>query len=248
MDCSPVTLSPDAFEEACLTGKRGDKQSVTYDRKIPKKAIHLIRNPLDNLVGRMHLFNKHHRDRVPFETSRGGLAAWCKYLDDKYPVDDAFRSVPCQAEWFRYVQWHNLAWETTRTRLQIPVHYLYYDQYASRYNETLRGVLDFLQLSAVSDPLPFHAGKTYQSLFGISHMQAAARAVKESALPEVWKLLEPYFAELNVVEDADDYQSSIQEKKSHVEADLAGKKPPQVAWLLSYPNSVCYIMLCYVML
>jgi hypothetical protein len=211
MDCPPANYlhTPESFQTTCLTGSRfrnnSTKETVTYTRDIPKKAIHLIRNPFDNLVGRMHLFNKHHANEksVPhvFNTTQQGIVSWCHYLDDKYAAKEdktilaSYSHVPCHAEWYRYVQWHNLAWETTRVSLQLPVQYLYYEDYDDeRYNATLYRLLQFLEMRQSASPLAFLAsGKTYQKVFAQEHVQAAKRMVQQLACPEVWKLLERYF-------------------------------------------------------
>jgi len=111
------------FEKACRTGHKYNAdeptgQSTTYDASIPEKAIHLIRNPFDNMVGRMHLSSKlrqqQQMDNGAWEDSKAGLKEWCSYLDTKYrseeraysPELDALferhRSLPCLSEWFRY--------------------------------------------------------------------------------------------------------------------------------------------------
>jgi hypothetical protein len=102
--------------------------------------------------------------------------------------------LPCHADWFRYVQWHNRAIEMT-TEQQIPVHYLFYEDYSTKYNETLHDLLDFLNLvpTANVDPLPFQAGKTYLDLYSPEEIQAATRFVRTMATPACWNLLKRYF-------------------------------------------------------
>ncbi|KAL7575230.1 hypothetical protein ACA910_018713 [Epithemia clementina (nom. ined.)] len=144
-----------------------------------QKAIHLIRNPFDNLVARWHLSQKLEikrwrsspstfsttsrsttdRNRHHFGSS---FAGWCRALDAKaareelaadsmLPPDfvDRYQAVPCHVEWFRYIQWHNMAYWMTTQQLQIPVHYLYYEQLgaagrANNSTQTLEQVLAFL--------------------------------------------------------------------------------------------------------
>lgn len=63
MDCPPTAylLDPEPFQQSCLLSQRSYNAtafySVLYSPDIPKRAVHLIRNPFDNLVGRMHLFD-----------------------------------------------------------------------------------------------------------------------------------------------------------------------------------------------
>jgi hypothetical protein len=215
MDCGPSTYlhTPDSFETACLTGQKlhqGFVQSVTYERDIPAKAIHLIRNPFDNLVGRMHLAVKHHLQRgheaaenyaADYTTTSQGIEAWCAYLDDKYKEQDSatpqlsgFMHVPCRAEWYRYIQWHNLAYNTHSDRLDLPVHYLYYDNYTTAYDETVQEVMKFLELPpTVHEFHPFVPGKTYGSLFTVEQAGAAANMVRGLASPPVWQRLQHFF-------------------------------------------------------
>jgi hypothetical protein len=63
-----------------------------------------------------------------------------------------YQSVPCHAEWFRYIQWHNMAYATTKELLHLPVHYLYYDDYTKDFNKTVQALLvDTLQYTAISN-------------------------------------------------------------------------------------------------
>lgn len=206
MDCSPSTYlhTAESFETACLTGQRQGKVKVTYDPSIPQRAVHLLRNPIDNMVGRMHLFNKHHRaDRLnDFNTSLVGIEAWCDYLDEKYAAKESshevlrnYSHVPCHAEWYRYIQWHNLAWQVSRERLQLPVHYLYYEDYGTRATETIQELMEFLRETAVAPMLEFRvSSKKYRDFLADSHIEAATKMMQELALPGVWKLLERYLA------------------------------------------------------
>lgn len=210
MDCPPTAylLDPEPFQQSCLLSQRSYNAtafySVLYSPDIPKRAVHLIRNPFDNLVGRMHLFDKHRvrdPDRPQFNTTEEGLAEWCQYLDHKYhPLDirsgqiKPYIHVPCHAEWFRYVQWHNRAWQVTQN-LSLPVHYLYYDDYAGpNYTKALTDLLEFLELPRQTEQsLRFLPSHTYRTLFSEDHAKAAMEMVQQLAEPAVWKLLAKYF-------------------------------------------------------
>jgi len=99
MDCK-VESSYNDFDEHCRTAQIPGGLTTVYSRDIPKRAIHLIRDPFDNLIGRMHLYNKLNKKRrhddsfVPFNTTSEGLTQWCSYLDGKYPIE-SFAEVPC---------------------------------------------------------------------------------------------------------------------------------------------------------
>lgn len=83
------------FEEACRTGKRmihGTKVTSTYDGQhvvAIKRVVHLIRNPFDNTVARLHLrerrwarhpnpkyFNRIHT----FNATLDGFRAYCQWM------------------------------------------------------------------------------------------------------------------------------------------------------------------------
>ena len=258
MDCSPQGYihTTDSFDESCRTGQRNDngtKTTVTYSSSIPKKAIHLIRNPFDNLVGRMHLAAKV-KSKRPNESKeliskltsdQQGLSNWCAYLDSKYKEKEIksgneylqkYQEVPCHAEWFRYIQWHNRAIEVTQ-RLELPVYYLYYDNYTLNYEDTVNEVFDFLEVKRVQTPVEFRTGKTYDSFFSPEHAEGAARMAKDMATPEAWRLLKHFFAKWlkdDTLKTKENAMLSFGAEKE--------KSRPQVAWLMSFPNSVRIIL------
>ena len=61
------------------------------------KIVHLMRNPFDNIVARMHMFVKKHRNAKKvddlhdapdydsiFNDTHEGVAAWCEFVDDMF--------------------------------------------------------------------------------------------------------------------------------------------------------------------
>ena len=216
MDCPPKMYripSAQEFEKECRSGSirntTDHSEHMEYPRTRVKKAIHLIRDPFDNLIGRLHLSVKRKRRQGKSEDEiKDNLSDWCQYLDSKAQKEerssglfppgyiDNFQHVPCHVEWFRYIQWHNLAFQSTRMKpFEIPVHYLYYDDYANDYNATVAAVLDFLELEEyntgkVKDFVP---GKSYRQLFTVEHQIQAKAMAKVLAMPAVWDLIRHYF-------------------------------------------------------
>ena len=164
-----------SFELACRTGNRRNfinntrtrPDLVTYDDDVVQRAIHLTRNPFDNIVARLHLDlrkweTKGDRDGKiwNFTSDREGLKAWCAHMDEKSrrgeedfrlidsELIDMENGLPCHAEFFRYIQWHNQAIEVTR-KLKLPVLYLFYENYTNNFDETVSNVLDFLNMERV---------------------------------------------------------------------------------------------------
>jgi hypothetical protein len=232
-DCRDLVVSLDEFVAGC-SETRADRRAEPrgYDPGlVVAKAVHLFRDPLDNLVSRKHLGVRARQGRdgagtdaaannsssiewgsgtVVASDTPEGLLAWCRYLDESviglaagwssFPADfrEAFRSVPCASDLFRYVQWHNRAIEAAR-RLRLPVHYVHYEDYSGAYEETVRGLLDFLELdmtgAGFARALPFDGrNKSYHDLFrhGGFSMTATAAYLRRLATNETWQHLRRY--------------------------------------------------------
>jgi hypothetical protein len=190
-DCKTFFVARDDFRAGC-----GESHVAPHDKNyynataLVKKAVHLFRNPFDNLVSRKHLgvqirqrdMGRWNGDEDVIATDTPeGLLAWCQFVDSSVvnravgwsatsaEFRSLFRSIPCAAEIYRYVQWHNRAIEATQA-LQLPVHYMYYEDYSNAYNETVLGLLNFLELNMTREgfdaALQFDAGqKSYDGLF-----------------------------------------------------------------------------------
>jgi len=123
--------NPRSFELGCRTRIRNVEmengtivsETGEYDAAIVKKAIHLFRHPLDNIVSRFHHEAKEAKAQgdaqfeLAFPNDKNGFQQWCSAMDqDRYlfhawpfSVDghlkDLLREVPCYSEFFKYVQW-----------------------------------------------------------------------------------------------------------------------------------------------
>lgn len=254
MDCAPneYVQTIDSFETACRTAKLkrsdGIVEEFTYDTALVERAIHMIRNPFDNLVGRMHLGRKRRQQRGQdtdsFVDTPEGIAAWCRQLDQhilererKSPLipDEFFEKysqVPCHVEWFRLAQWHTRTVQVTE-RLGLPVYQLYYENYTSNFDATTSELFDFLQLDAINPPYPFRPGKTYAHMFDKDYVETAANLVKDIASTNVWNLVKHYFP---TPDDDDGGGSGGGEttKALHMEES---DDFPTVGLLMSFPNS-----------
>jgi Sulfotransferase domain len=218
-DCGPrgyYLETVDDFAEGCVHATRPKASSpdghkyddVHYHATIPVKAVHLFRNPFDNIVARMHLALKMHNSKWTakqtqmFNNSKEGVSTWCSYLDNKYwteeehffaePIVTLFRDLPCHGDFYRYAQWHNHSVALT-DKLRLPVHYLHYENYTTAYDATVDGLLDFLELHRVQTPLQFSPGHTYLDFFDAASIRAAAALVRAVVNDETWALLQHYF-------------------------------------------------------
>jgi hypothetical protein len=211
--------------------------------------VHIFRSPFDNLVSRKHLGVKSRVTNDPsfarmLDDTREAILSWCNYTDRiiignpeargwsslSPEVQALFESVPCSVEMFRHVQWHNLAMEMTKRR-NIPVHYIYYEDYETNFNETVDGLMQFLELEVRNVSDPFEVGKSYESIFADEHSEAIAKFVRTVATTDCWRHLSHYFDRwLHGTELKQTDRTSLGGAVHAVE--------PSVVWLLSFPNSV----------
>jgi hypothetical protein len=217
MGCPPgsYVLNEAQFEAYCRLGNRklnGNLSKVTYPAHVVKAAIHLIRNPFDNIVARLHYEQnkwrkrgeeRHQENLFNFTDDRQGFQRWCNHIDS---VDINFRrpghfstgmlqalaKVPCYAEFGRFIQWHNNAIAVTR-RLQLPTHNLFYENYTANLNATGDQLLSFLQLTR-SGPAPvFIEKKHYPDYYAPGQIGRVATFARTIATPECWELVRHYF-------------------------------------------------------
>jgi len=218
--CSPDRYILDAkqFERECRSGnKKVDGKEISiksaYNASIPKKAVHIIRNPFDNLVARLHHQRKSWIDSedsksemlAMFNSSEEGFRKWCRFVDYSAAskmknmsrlsnmTKQLFAKAPCAADIHRWTQFHNLAMQVTDDRMKIPVHFIFYENYTEAFDETVSQLLDFLQLSAVSEAPTFIRGKEYPEYFSDNDRVAVAKLVKHLATEQSWPLLRHYF-------------------------------------------------------
>lgn len=135
---------------------------------------------------------------------------WCRSLDDdsnalaESPWLDkdivaAFDGVPCRAEFFRYIQWHNHAFTVTQLDLGVPSMVLHYEDYSTRYADVTKQLMEFLELKpvAVAADLPeFIPHKVYgHYYYSKEQTRAIATLVKEYSMKTTWQYLARYFDE-----------------------------------------------------
>jgi len=209
-----------SFMVGCLSGtravrnKRGglDKISVTYSPDLVKKAIHIFRHPLDNVVARFNLeYNVQSakgdgKYTALFPKNATGFRRWCA-LDDRNQgllksrfIDEPLRrklsGVPCFNEFYRYAQWHNLAFSMSRD-MNLPTMILHYHEYSDNFEQTRDSVLNFLGLPRVGDGVEFHSGKVYRSYFSTKQKAAIRALLEELASTETWEQLKDYDFEID---------------------------------------------------
>ena len=217
VDCDPAEYveTYESFVDACRSssGRVAPdrlKEQYLYPMDRVKKAIHLIRNPFHNFVSRYHLVRKNNIakgkrkeewvERHPLDAI--GFQRWCNELDEMYKKEEdenfehdmvkQLRLSPCHGEVLKFIQWHNLAFQLTQ-RHGIESLVVYYEDYASNFNQTLDTILDFLELPTVLKPRGFEAGHEYNKFYTSLDKRRIQLLVQEIASETTWNHLEHYF-------------------------------------------------------
>ena len=180
--------------------------SCPYEPSLVKRVVHIMRNPLDNVVSRFHLYQRNLFDArkiglsdlnvtadEALPRSADGFRKYCNFMNDEaMRSKDAvlFREfyslVPCLSEFFLYIQWHNNAFHATSGG--VPTHFLYYEDFSGpNFNKTSDAILDFLYLkrSPRGIDIPFLSGKTYyEEYYTGDEKHAVARFIDRFASKE----------------------------------------------------------------
>lgn len=196
-----------SFRRRCLSGKRVTNDRidyVSYPSHRVKRAIHLIRNPFDNIVSRFHLERHSGKTATEYPSTEEGFRRFCEVQDAMHIAEEqrtsfldsdllaVLEQVPCRHDFVRYIEWHNLAFATTAD-MEIETYVLHYDWYATRFNETTDELLRFLHLERKAEPEPFVLGKVYTEYF-TTQEQGAVRVVLQSmASTTTWRHMQRYF-------------------------------------------------------
>lgn len=214
-ECSPENYveTLENFKRTCVQGRRKVRNddpssssntkevNVEYDPDIIQRAIHLIRDPFDNVISRFHLHYKHKviEENEDWLSSHPknvtGFQAWCQDNDAMFSKEEAphykqvrdIKTIPCHAEFFRYTQWHNLAFEVVED-MEIPVHMLHYEDYQDDFNNTLSGIFEFLNLDMLGQPSPFYTSD-YSDYYSEKQRKATINMIKALASERTWSQL-----------------------------------------------------------
>jgi Sulfotransferase domain len=201
------------FQRACQSGRRHFNSSLNqgsmYSSRLVSKAVHLIRNPMDNVVSRFHLSRRHvryhHHGTAPPANNVSGFREWCDDMDSRFLIQEShtpwldstllklWRTVPCHAEFFKYIQWHNLAW-TTALNIGIPMLILRYEDYHRDWNATVTKLLQFLSLPvATLESVTRFQLQTYSTYYSPQQKQSIELLLKNVASSPVWDIVRDYF-------------------------------------------------------
>ena len=199
------------FRHRCL---RSDKMSVINGTKMitkgaypptrVDKAVHLIRDPLDNVVSRFRYERVNGRSAIEFNSTREEFRMYCENMNREFLPDvkrgryiepdirKLIEKVPCFTEFLKWVEWHNFAFIATE-ELELDTFVLHYEDYSTKFDGVTSDLLAFLHLERIADPPVFQAFKEYKDYFTQEEREVVAVAIRFMALRKTWSHVSRYF-------------------------------------------------------
>jgi len=169
-DCSPEACV-ESFKDYMQQYIRApsSQEYQRYEPTLVKKIVHLTKDPVDNIVSCYQCENKLTDENVVLNSE--GFQTFCQNYDKHFTVEDerAFgpkllelsKNVPCHGDFYRYVQRHNLAFETANV-LRIEPFLVHLEDFEENHSEeTISGVLKYLELPNVGPTIPLNWERTH---------------------------------------------------------------------------------------
>jgi len=202
-----------SFLQECLSGHReihfDDEvfiEKKAYSQDYIKRAVHLIRDPFDNIVSRFHL-NWNHKSKLQdhqwlesHPRNAEGFQKWCQDADLEYVLEEKamhyrnipnFYDIPCRAEFFKYIQWHNRAFQVIE-KMDIPELVIHYEDYKESFNQTISTIASFLELEVVGEA-PEYFWSDYSAYYSESQHEYIVNMIQSLSTKTTWnKLAERY--------------------------------------------------------
>merc|ERR1711862_483163 len=172
-----------------------------------KKIIHVVMNPFTNVISR---FN--HQNDLSDKNSQN-FQNWCESLDQKFSEKESsmftetesalMENVPCHAEFYRFISWHNYAFSISRY-LGLPSVAMNVESFDEDYDGSLDRLLEFLEVSEVGNQatvkvqFPVIDDSKYYST---KQRKSIMKLVKRLSSEDTWDSLKVYFPEFDDVLD-----------------------------------------------
>lgn len=233
--CSGFCMSPchpsqyiqteSSFEESCrevifFNSTTTQYQSHYINRSNINAMIHLIRDPLSNIVSRFHqYFNFHEEDWLTYEkklhpgksrNSSENFRDWCVSMDNNVTISEIEQSsflfsnemkrkmkgIPCHSEFIKYISWHNhvveMGWESNYRSMEV-----YFEDYANvdKKDDVTKKMAEFLGYDVKTTELPsFIGGKEYrEDYYTEEEVKALTEFIEYMSFGKTWELLKRYF-------------------------------------------------------
>lgn len=192
-------LTPKTFVKTCL-----DTARFTLDRTLVRRMVHAYRNPLDNVVARYRQQAVTNDQSTP-----ASFHAWCHDNDRRFVEEESqaysaeavrlSATIPCHAEFFQYVQWHNNV-VAMKNFLELYTHTVHYGSFRVNLEHTARHFWRFLGLveqDGVAAPLPDVPEFRFESFaadyYDDEERHAIGSFLREFASVETWLEIARYF-------------------------------------------------------
>ena len=202
------------FQLGCLGQKetKNINKNAAYSANLVARAIHLVRDPLDNIVSRFHLSYKKFTDeqKAMFSNDAAGFQAFCTTMDSQQLNSDRvglqelfirhninasdFFQVPCWSDFYRYASWHNNA-INVKANMHLPSITIYYEDFEGEgWNVTVTRMLTFLKQnpSAKGKRHKFKAGKSYRDYYTGDQQKAIWKMIAKISYVDTWGILKRY--------------------------------------------------------
>ena len=236
--CSPMeyvhTIS--SFEESCRQiiinnnnqqqhQQQQGQQIVSY-MYIPqdkiKGVIHLIRDPLSNIVSRFHEYVLMNQNWLQQQQQQGGenssssssqqnFKSWCHEIDTSNTtlleleqsshlfsteMKHLMKTIPCHSEFVKYILWHNnvveMSWSSGLNSIQV-----YFEDFANDNVKhlTVEEMTKFLGYELKSSDLPVFLGerKYREGYYTEDEVKALMVFIRYMSVGNTWDYLKRYF-------------------------------------------------------
>lgn len=218
--CTPnqYIKTEETFEEDCrliikdatpITTENVES-SITSRSKIGK-LVHLIRDPFSNIVSRFHEFRVVNSE---YTDDAAGFQKYCSDMDSDQELSEMeamtslisdeikllLKNVPCHAEFYRYIAWHNhvteMSWNWDYPTLNVFYEDLNSPQSRSQQAAALANFLEtpMVDINKASEGLIV---MNYRNYFTQAHQAAIETLTRTMALTRTMILLERYFQAQN---------------------------------------------------
>ena len=216
------------FVSSCLTctlvDDMGETTRLSYNLSSIDSAIHLIRDPFDNIVSRFRMERRLSEEiSEKYPNTREGFQAFCMEVVDSNslawtvrdaPVDgnawEFLKSVPCHTDFLRYIFWHNQAGRLIENS-GLESLLVKYEDYGNDWDGTAYSIVSFLgqTLKGESQEV-FVKGKSYRHFFSSEDIAKVRSAFKLFSTIDTWVAVHDYLQSDTHRSLADDAGKSIQ--------------------------------------
>ena len=199
------------FRELCWEGsilENGQQVAVKYNPEYVKSAVHLFRDPFDNIVLRFWAEREemqilgHNTWLKRYPSSSDGFQTWCTDRDAEwYDVEKAWygeetmklaEGVICRQEFYKYIMFHNNV-VRTRQSYNLPTFLLKYEDLYLEYEDAIGKLVEFLELPTVRQPPPRDMEVGFsEPYFTEVNREATNLFMMSLALPKVATVLKEY--------------------------------------------------------